>query len=77
MLDLESVEKRIQSTEKKAKGGDRESKELLESLRKVYEPLAKGLPARSIIKNKDDEKEKSGRNCGVSFTDLLFLCCRV
>jgi GTP-binding protein YchF len=57
LADLESVEKRMSNAEKKAKGGDKESKELFESLSKVYPVLAEGKPARSIIKTKEDALE--------------------
>lgn len=73
LADLESVEKRIQTSEKKAKAGDKESKELIDSLRKVYEPLAAGLPARSIIKNKDDEQE-IGRLQLITSKPVLYVC---
>lgn len=73
LADLESVEKRIQTSEKKAKAGDKESKELIESLRKVYEPLAAGNPARSIIKNKDDEIE-IGRLQLITSKPVLYVC---
>lgn len=73
LSDLESVEKRIQTTEKRAKGGDKESQELIESLRKVYVPLAAGLPARSIIKTKDDEKE-IGRLQLITSKPVLYVC---
>jgi GTP-binding protein YchF len=45
LADLESVEGRFGSLEKKAKTGDKQSKENLEILRKVYEVLKDGCPA--------------------------------
>jgi GTP-binding protein YchF len=46
LADLESVEKRIVSLEKKAKGNDKEAKEQLELLQAVLPLLAEGKPAR-------------------------------
>ena len=45
IADLESVENRIPNLEKKAKSGDKQSKEILEVLLLVYETLKAGLPA--------------------------------
>lgn len=45
LADLESVEGRIPNLEKKAKSGDKQSKETLEVLQKVYEVLESGQPA--------------------------------
>jgi GTP-binding protein YchF len=73
LADLESVEKRIQITEKRAKGGDKESKDLIELLRKVYVPLAEGLPARSIIKTKEDEAEIKSLQL-ITSKPVLYVC---
>ncbi len=43
--DLESVEKRLVGVEKKAKTGDKQSKEMFNILSKVYETLRQGKPA--------------------------------
>ena len=48
LADLDSVEKRVINTQKKAKGGDKESKELLAVLEPVLEVLKAGRPARSV-----------------------------
>jgi GTP-binding protein YchF len=45
LADLESVEGRFGNLEKKAKTGDKQSKEALEVLRRVYEVLKEGRPA--------------------------------
>ena len=47
LADLESCEKRQQSLAKKAKGGDKESKELLEAVEALLPVLAEGRPARA------------------------------
>jgi GTP-binding protein YchF len=55
LADLESIEKRIPGMEKKAKSGDKESAELLPIVKLLFQCLADGAPARSII-NKDNQK---------------------
>lgn len=56
LADLESVENRIPNLEKKAKSGDKQSKEILEVLLLVYESLKDGKPAieASIPHDKQD-----------------------
>lgn len=51
--DLDTVDKRIGKIEKKAKSGDKESKEELEILLPLKETLEKGLPARSMSFTKE------------------------
>jgi len=73
LADLESVEKRMSNAEKKAKSGDKESKDLLESLRKVYVILAEGKPVRSIIKNKEDALELQALQL-ITSKPVLYVC---
>jgi len=47
LADLESVEKRIASIEKKAKSGDKDAKAQLSVLEKAIAPLRDGKPART------------------------------
>jgi GTP-binding protein YchF len=46
LADMESLEKRISATEKKAKSGDKEAKALLAVMEKTIAPLREGKPAR-------------------------------
>lgn len=55
LADLESMEKRIVPVEKKAKAGDRESKEILPIMQKVLEALRQGKPARSVEPEEVDQ----------------------
>jgi len=48
LADLESVEKRMANTEKKAKGGDKEAIATLELLKAVHPILYEGKPARTL-----------------------------
>ncbi len=47
LADMESLEKRITATEKKAKAGDKDAKALLSVMEKVLIPLREGKPART------------------------------
>jgi GTP-binding protein YchF len=46
LADMESLDKRIGATEKKAKSGDKDSKALLAVMEKALAPLREGKPAR-------------------------------
>jgi hypothetical protein len=58
LADLESLEKRASNTQKKAKGGDPESKEQLSVMEPALAALQAGKPARTILKDLDPEKQK-------------------
>ena len=55
LADLESVEGRIPGLEKKAKSGDKASKETLEVLMLVYEVLKSGCPAAQTKVSKEQQ----------------------
>jgi GTP-binding protein YchF len=57
LADLESVEKRLPSLQKKAKT-DKEAKHLLEMLQEVYPLLQEGILARQIITPENQEQFK-------------------
>jgi hypothetical protein len=48
LADLESVEKQIDNTKKKARGGDSDAKARLEVMERVAAALREGKPARSV-----------------------------
>lgn len=56
IADLESVENRIPNLEKKAKSGDKQSKEILEVILKVYEMLKNGQPAIKTEISEDKQR---------------------
>lgn len=56
LADLESLEKRRTSLEKKAKGQDKEAKSALVLVDKALSALQEGKPARSVEIEKDDMK---------------------
>jgi ribosome-binding ATPase len=54
LADLESLERRIVQMEKKAKGGDKESKELLALAERSLTELKEGRPARAAQVGRDE-----------------------
>jgi GTP-binding protein YchF len=55
LTDLASVEKRIESTSRKAKSGDKKFQDELEMLRRLRDHLNEGLPASSFTYSSLDE----------------------
>jgi len=49
LADLESIEKRLPNIEKKAKTGDKEAAELLPVVKLLFQCLADGAPARTVM----------------------------
>ncbi len=60
LADLESLEKRRTALEKKAKGQDKEAKEVLVLVDKALEVLRDGKPARTATISDDEEKAWKG-----------------
>ncbi|MGE0108604.1 MAG: redox-regulated ATPase YchF [Bdellovibrionales bacterium] len=58
LADLESLEKRVTAAQKKAKGGDKEAKEMLEVMEPALAALQDGKPARTIIPDLAPEEIK-------------------
>ncbi len=56
LADLESLERRIAQMEKKAKGGDKETKELLALAERSLGELKEGRPARVIGVGRDERR---------------------
>ncbi len=55
LADLESIERRTDTTRKRAAGGDAESKTLLPVIEKVLAALQDGRPARSVELSTDEQ----------------------
>jgi GTP-binding protein YchF len=60
LADMESLEKRIAATEKKAKSGDKEAKGLLAVMEKALAPLRDGKPARVAVITPEDKPAFAG-----------------
>ena len=56
LADLESLERRIAQMEKKAKGGDKEAKDLLALAERSFAELKEGRPARAIGVGRDERR---------------------
>ena len=73
LADLESLEKRVTATEKKAKGGDKESKEQLALMTKALELLREGNPARNATLTVE-EREPYKRLALLTEKPVLYVC---
>ncbi len=56
LADLDSLEKRVDALEKKARGGDKESKEALDLVKGSLALLRDGKPARLLTRKPEEEK---------------------
>jgi hypothetical protein len=56
LSDLDSLEKRIDPLEKKAKGGDKEARETVDLMRRSLALLREGKPARALERKPEEEK---------------------
>ncbi len=73
LADLESLERRIDSLAKKAKGGDKESKETLDLVERALELLRDGKPAR--LTERKPEEEKTFHMLGLlTSLPVLYVC---
>lgn len=73
LADLESLEKRAAAWEKKAKGGDKETKELFELASHCLALLREGKPAR-LAKIKDEERRLFNGLGLLSSKPVLYVC---
>ncbi|ALA16489.1 MULTISPECIES: redox-regulated ATPase YchF [Chelatococcus] len=56
LADLDSLEKRVTALEKKARGGDKESKEALDLVARALTLLRDGKPARLVERKPEEER---------------------
>jgi len=56
LADLESLERRTDALDKKAKGGDKEAKETLDLINRALGLLREGKPARLVERKPEEEK---------------------
>ncbi len=56
LADLDSLEKRVQALEKKAKGNDKEAKEALDLVNRSLALLREGIPARVVERKPEEER---------------------
>jgi hypothetical protein len=73
LADLESLEKRIVPAEKRAKGGDKEAKELHALMSRCLIPLREGRPARAV--DVAPEERKTFASLGLlSSKPVVYVC---
>ena len=73
LADLESLEKRLPQAEKKIKAGDKTGKEQYDLMKEVYKALSDGIPARKLIKNKEDQTQINALQLLTS-KPILYVC---
>ena len=73
LADLESLEKRVVNLEKKARGGDKESKELLDLVNRCLVLLREGKPAR-MAEVAADERKTFAQLGLLSSKPVLYVC---
>jgi len=73
LADLESLEKRVVAMEKKAKGGDKEAKELVDLMNRCLVLLREGKPARLAKVSADERVAFAGLGL-LSSKPVLYVC---
>jgi GTP-binding protein YchF len=73
LADLDSLEKRVDQLEKKAKGGDKESKEALDLINRCLALLRDGKPAR-LIERKPEEARAFAMLGLLTSKPVLYVC---
>lgn len=76
LADLDSLEKRQQNLSKKAKGGDKESKAMLDMVERCLPLAAEGKPLRLTPVNDEDEK-RTLKNLQLLTTKPVMVVCNV
>ncbi len=75
LADLDSLERRVDGLEKKARGGDKESRELLDLVQRALALLREGKPARLLARK--PEEEKTFRLLGLLTSKPVLYVCNV
>ena len=74
LADLESVEKRLETLIKKARGADAEAKTLMASMEKIRDGLAAGIPVRAITTLTEDERTQLPHWQLLTAKPVLYVC---
>ena len=74
LADLESVEKRLETLVKKARGADADAKTLMASMEKIRDGLAAGIPARAITTLTEDERKELPHWQLLTAKPVLYVC---
>ena len=73
LADLESLEKRVTALEKKARSGDKESKEQLDLVQRCLKLLQDGKPARLVERRPEEERAFQMLNL-LTAKPVLYVC---
>jgi GTP-binding protein YchF len=73
LADLDSLERRVDALEKKAKGNDKEAKEQLDLVNRALVLLREGKPARFTVRKPEEEKTFHGLGLLTSMP-VLYVC---
>ncbi len=76
LSDLDSLERRIVPLEKKAKGGDKDSKALVDVMTPILAALRDGKPARTVSFDSEDER-RLVRTLGLLTAKPVLYACNV
>lgn len=73
LADLDSLEKRVDALQKKAKGGDKESLLTIDLMKRAIALLSEGKPARLVARK--DEEENAFRSLGlITAKPVMYVC---
>jgi len=73
LADMDSLEKRVVSLEKKGKQGDKEAREMADLMNRALVLLREGKPARLVQRSADEEKMFRGLGL-LSSKPVLYVC---
>jgi len=73
LADLDSLERRVDALEKKAKGGDKEAKETLDLMQRSLALLREGKPVRQLARKPDEEKSFHALGL-LTLLPVLYVC---
>ncbi|MCP5363668.1 MAG: redox-regulated ATPase YchF [Hyphomicrobiales bacterium] len=73
LADLESLERRTTSLQKRARGGDKEAKETLALAERAMAALSSGQPARSVAVGETEQKAWRGLQL-LTAKPMLYIC---
>ncbi|HUC63206.1 MAG TPA: redox-regulated ATPase YchF [Alphaproteobacteria bacterium] len=73
LADLESVERRFEQAEKKAKGGDAEARALVELLAPAVAALRQGKPARAALPSESEKRRAFERLGLITAKPMLYV----
>ena len=73
LADLDSLEKRVDALEKKARGNDKEAKETLDLVERALKPLREGKPAR-VVERKPEEEKAFGMLGLMTAKPVVYVC---